>query len=282
MKRVCIVGHGRIGRALALAKPKPDSVSGRALVGAADRDFPGLLADAEVVVHAAGRSGEAVAVKDPVGAFALHFTLTERLVRWTLAQPSRQLILIGTVAPDVGFYGPLKRAAVRTAQRMMAAGEATDGQLFVVEAGHVIGEGMSVHDSPGVVARFIASAVTGQPLVVPTQPVTIRLTPLDSLVKTIMNLIHVPDVHPTVVAPVSEAERVVDIAKRVATLVGSMRDQAPVPLIADARMNRPSYAEPLGAIVPVRPLSDTLFRWLHTLEVKMLFKAPSGRVLRDG
>ena len=46
MKRVCIVGHGRIGRALALAKPKPDSVSGRVLVGAADRDFPGLLADA--------------------------------------------------------------------------------------------------------------------------------------------------------------------------------------------------------------------------------------------
>ncbi len=280
MRPMAVVGMGRIGRALEHTHPKPTLVSGRAAL--ATRDLGELLGPAEIVVHAAGPAGEAVCLKDPGAAFGLHYTLTERLMTWTRERNTRTLILLSTVAPNVGFYGPLKRAAAKLAQRIALTNHDVD-QLTVIEAGHVIGEGMSVHESPGVVARFIAAALTHGAIRVPGPGVTIRFTPLRDLLATVHDVAYVPAVRPIALAPVSIPIEVREVAQTVAKLVSLMYQREPASIREDSALSQsPSYEDPLGDIVPVKPLAETLMTWLRTTEVKMLFRGPGGRVLGEG
>lgn len=278
MTPMVVVGMGRIGRALAHIAPKPTLLSGRAVLSTPDLDD--LLGPADTVVHVAGPAGEAVCLRDPGAAFGLHYLLTERLALWARERPSRRLILVSTVAPNAGFYGPLKRAAVRLAQRLLMHPEAELADpLTVIEAGHVIGKGMSVHESPGVVAQFIAAAVTGGEIRVPSADVTIRFTPLSDLLQTIGHVAHMSVAHPPVLSPVSWAIPVRDVAKSVTSIVAVRYQRKPGVIIEDASLRAPSYADPTGEVLPVKPLGETLMAWLRTPEVGLLFRGPSGQVL---
>jgi nucleoside-diphosphate-sugar epimerase len=281
---VIVVGGGRLGKALqhSVVGRGKAPLSGRALCDA--HNFNQRLEGATTVIHAAGPAGEAVCRRDPGMAFSLHYVLSERLALWAREQPDRRLIFLGTVAPDVGFYGPVKRAACRVAQRLILDMEKGEGseQLTVVECGHVIGEGMSVHESPGVAAQFIAQAMTSGTLLVPVAPApTIRVTPLSTLLDLVGKLCVVPGMTSPVLSPVSEPIDIRDLARRIAGIVHVMF-QTECQITEDPRMGGASYADPTGEVMPVRPFSDTIMGWLRTPEVKMLFRPRSGRVLRDG
>lgn len=278
MTPLVVVGMGRIGRALADLTPKPTLLSGRAVLSTPDLDD--LLGPTQTVVHVAGPAGEAVCLRDPGGAFGLHYLLTERLALWAREQPSRRLILVSTVAPNAGFYGPLKRAAVRLAQRLLMAPEAELADpLTVIEAGHVIGEGMSIHESPGVVAQFIAAAMTGGQIRVPSPEITIRFTPLSDLLQIIGHVASTSAARPPVLSPVSWAIPVRDVAKSVTSIIAVRYQRKPAVIIEDASLRAPSYADPTGEVLPVKPLGETLMTWLRMPEVRLLFRGPSGRVL---
>jgi nucleoside-diphosphate-sugar epimerase len=277
--KYAIVGRGRIGLALEATHPKPPVFSGRTLLGLSLADFETFVADYDHLVHVAGPAGEAICLRDPTVAFDLHYRLTERLALWAQHKATRHLTLLSTVAPDVGFYGPLKRAAVRMAQRLLHSPECD--QLTVIEAGHVVGKGMSVHQSPGVVARFIAAAMLGEPLAVPDRTVLLRFTPLATLRETVLRVVQVPIEQPPMLAPVSAPTDIREVAALVARLVGLVRQRPPVPLVPQYARRGPDYTDPLGDLVPVRGLAETIMEWLRTPEVHLLHRGPSGRVLTE-
>jgi nucleoside-diphosphate-sugar epimerase len=275
--KVAIVGRGRIGRHLAKAAfpAAPALFSGREAFAAKRLDD--LLGDIDLVIHAAGPAGDAVSAMNPALAFALHYTLTDRLASWAFQSKHRRLILLGTLAPNEGFYGPLKRAAIARVQHLQVHYEMPEA-LHVIELGHVIGEGMSVHESPGVVARFIQAAVTSGTLRVPPPPgPAIRFTPLASLVETVIKLVAVPIEHPAVLSPVSPPIYLRDLAQNIVTLARTMYGKE-ADIVESAQVGQgASYADPTGVVLPIKPLSMTLMAWMRSGDVKLLFDAPRRR-----
>jgi nucleoside-diphosphate-sugar epimerase len=268
VNRLAVVGEGRIGRALAVGCPGAALISGRELL--AKRDPASLLGPAQTVVHAAGPAGEAACKEDPGLAFGLHFTLTERLMAWLQDAPHRRLVLLGTVAPNVGFYGPLKRAAIDRAWSLR--GEDSPGSLTVVECGHVIGVGLPVSDrNAGVVARFVQAAVQGGRLVLAgggTQQV--RYTPLAELTAVVKQVV-LGTREPGTWAPVSPPVRVTDIARTCLNLARLLYEvDRGVMVGAPHRLTPPDYADPTGVELPVAALPDVLIAWMRTAEVKIL------------
>lgn len=269
MMKVALVGAGRLGQILRRALPVARAISGRAaLVGQVDE----AIGDVDLVIHAAGPAGEAVAVRDPGLSFALHYTLTERLVAWLQRASHRRLVLLGTVAPNVGFYGPLKRAQIRMAQERLAEPGGPKAALTVIECGHVIGKEMSVHAAPGVVATFISQAVTDGVLQVPDVPVAIRVTPVAALVAALDRLVHIPAEFPPVLAPVSEPILLRDLAETIAQLADIIYNTRPTIVPTAAVASRASYTDPTGEVLPVPSLALTLQEWMRQVEVRMLFQ----------
>lgn len=268
MSTVAIVGGGRIGHALLHGCPGAHLVSGRELL--AKRDLEPLLQGASTVVHAAGPAGEAACKEDPALAFALHYTLTSRLVQWVDVSPGRKLILLGTVAPNVGFYGPLKRAAIEHAFARCADAE---GALCVVECGHVIGVGLPVSDrNAGVIARFVQGAVQGGRLVLAGGgEQQIRYTPLAELVTVVKQLVQGERAFNATWSPVSAPSSVADVARTCLNLARLLYEvDRGVMVDAPHRTFPPSYESPTGTLIPVAPLPDVLIAWMRTLEVKIL------------
>lgn len=268
--KLAIIGAGRIGQILQKTNPRAKTIGGRAALALGSMDD--AIGDVDLAIHAAGPAGEAVSVRDPGTTFALHYTLTERLVAWVQRSSHRRLILLGTVAPNVGFYGPLKRAVIRMAHERMGEPGGPKNAVTIIECGHVIGRDMSVHESPGVVAKFIHGAVTDGLLQVPDLPVAIRVTPVASLVETVDRVVHVPIEHPSVLSPVSEPVFLRDLAHMVARLADIIYDKRPEIVATATLAGRYSYADPTGEMLPVQPLAVTLQEWMRTLEVKMLFR----------
>lgn len=262
-----VIGRGRIGEALRVAwHLKPEQIrSGREVFAAG----PASLGDARTVIHVAGPAGENACRTEPLGAMQIHYELTERLATWVRGSITRRLIVIHTLAPERTYYGALKRAAVRMAQRLLwhdDPGE-TD-QLSVIEAGQVIGEGISVSANAGVIARYIAQAVTNGTLECPTRSeVCIRVTPMVSLRETLDRLVHGPCL--PVVAPVSGPISVRELAFLITRLANLAYGVAPK--IRETESFGQSYVEPTGEPMPVRPTAETIMGWLRTVEVKMLY-----------
>lgn len=262
MNRVAIVGSGRIGQALAEAAPEALALSGRDLF--AKRHVDGFLGEREIVIHAAGPAGEMICREDPAMAFALHYTLTQRLVEWSLLNPTRRLILLGTVAPNVGFYGPLKRASIELATLINGS------KISVVECGHIIGPGLSVTDSnAGVIARFVKGAVTGSRLVIVSGEQTIRYTPMKSVIECIMALVEEPTAR--ILSPVSAPIPVSEVGRLCLKMASFMYGvNRGVMVQGNQQGQPPSYEDPTGIPVTVPDLSDVLLQWMRTTEVKIL------------
>jgi len=260
-----VVGSGRIARALTQAKVKSavQSLRGRDLIGHTS------IIENDTLVHATGPAGEQSSREDPGRAFAMHFSLVRELVDWLAGSETRRLMLLGTVAPASGFYGPLKRAGIAYAwERSVLFG--CSNRLLVIECGHVIGEGLDIGSpNAGVVARFLRQSVEGKSLVIAGNgEQTIRYTPLDVLANLIMavsrNWPKVP-----VVSPVSAPVRVIDVARiclRLANLAFKMNRGVMVHSIQE---QPPSYTDPTGELFEVPDLTDVIFQWMRTMEVKL-------------
>lgn len=265
---LAIVGGGRIGQALAvgLNRYRPTTLGGRALL--AKRDLAASLGEATTVLHAAGPAGEAACKEDPGLAFALHYTLTERLVTWALAQPGRQLVLLGTVAPDVGFYGPLKRAA------QACALEHAPGAVLIIECGHVIGEGLPISDrNAGVIARFVQGALQGAQLqIAGGGEQMVRYTPVSSLIEVARTIVE-PNGYPSapVLSPVSGPLTITEVGRTCLNLARLLYNvDRGVMVHAPHRALHPDYEDPTGAVVAVPVLADVLVQWMRTVEAKVL------------
>lgn len=275
MSALVVIGSGRLGRAIheqlgtAL---RPQLLPGRDAAAKLHR-LDGVLGDATCVLHAAGPAGEAACVEDPAGAFTLHYGLTEQLAKWAAHEPGRRIVLLGSVAPNYGFYGPLKRAAIHRAEDVLSAEH--DGplaaKLTVIECGHVIGEGLPISDrNAGVVARFVKGALQGRQLVLAgggTQ--TIRYTALHSLVLVLREVVGSAPLG-TTVSPVSPPVTVEEVARtclRLAQLLYGVRAGV---MIHGHQAPQPNYEDPTGEPVPQPELHDVLVQWLRTLEAKML------------
>lgn len=269
MSPLTVIGTGQIGKALVrtAGRSKVQNISGRDLIGRT-----GLIQDNALIVHATGPAGEQASKEDPGRAFGMHYTLVMELVEWLGNHEDARLILLGSVAPNLGFYGPLKRAGVRAAQDQSRILNASH-RLLVIECGHVIGEGLNI-SSPvaGVVARFMRAAVEGGRLIIAGHgEQTIRYTPLEVLIDLILavgrNWPKVP-----VVSPVSSPVRVIDVARTCLRLSNLAFGIDKGVIIHSALPSAPSYEDPTGESFAVPDLTDVIFQWMRTMEVKLLLR----------
>jgi nucleoside-diphosphate-sugar epimerase len=274
MSGLVVIGTGRLGKAIheGLGVPlRPQLFSGRDVAAKLHR-LDGVLGEATCVIHAAGPAGEAACVEDPAGAFTLHYGLTEQLAKWALHEPGRHIILLGTVAPNQGFYGPLKRAAINRAEDLLSQDISSMGErLTVVECGHVIGEGLPISDrNAGVVARFVKGALQGRQLVLAGGGVqTLRYTALPQLVTLLHNVVTVPQETSTL-SPVSRPVAIQDVARtclRLAELLYGVRSAT---MIHGHQSPQPNYEDPTGEPVVQPEMHDVLVGWMRTVEAKML------------
>jgi hypothetical protein len=223
------------------------------------------------VVHAAGPAGEAACCKAPVAAFELHYTLTERLADWAAATGGT-LILLGTVAPNVGFYGPLKRAAVCLAR--IRAGTA----VGVVECGQIIGPGLPLYGPGlGVVGLCIQRAVRGGVLEVPVGAhTTLRCTPLSAVVEAVAHL-RTPGPHPATVSPVSEPGTLGEIVRVVQREALLRYGQQAILREPAGPHGLVSYTDPTGEPYPVPPLATMIGEWVQSREAQALVQSAVGK-----
>lgn len=265
-----IVGTGRLGAALSvgLHALRPQQLSGRELL--AKREVASALGEVRCVIHASGPAGEQACREDPGLAFALHYTLTERLLEWAVAE-GRRVILLGTVAPLVGFYGPLKRAAVERAFTLVPGDVATAERVTVVECGHVVGEGLPIRDrNAGVVARFVAGALTGQALpLAGSGAQRLRYTPVSTLVQLLAQVVRQAPKVPTL-SPVSEPVTVMDVARMTIRLADLLHGVNRATMVPAQAVSQPDYIDPTGQLYPVPALHDVLVPWMRTIEAKIL------------
>jgi nucleoside-diphosphate-sugar epimerase len=216
------------------------------------------LAIHNLVVHAAGPAGETPCVANPGAAFAQHYVLTDLLVDWLQQHLDRHLVLIGTVAPNTGFYGPLKRAAIAHARLRTARPR----RLLVVECGQLIGLGVDAKVS-GVVGKFVEAAVAGRrPHVAHGGRQTIRYTTLGVLIDILCRVGTEWPASETV-SPVSRPVPVVEIAHLCARLAHLLFATPEDVLVDDDDRLSESYEEPTGLVLPGVPeLAATLTRWM--------------------
>ncbi len=251
-----VIGMGRIGRMFRALNI--DVVPAREFL---DGD-QACLTSTDLVVHAAGPAGDAACCENPGGAFAAHYMLTDRLVDWALERGDRRLVLLGTVAPNIGFYGPLKRAAIANAQRR-TVGEA-QSRLLIIECGQVIGEGIDPLGS-GVIGEFVLAAVKGQPIEVFGGQQTIRYTSLHGLIDLICTN-RWPNVR--ILSPVSPPIPVLDLAK-ICARIAYLRFGVLENIVEWTAPLTPSYEAPTGVILPVQDCATTLLKWMceiHAIE----------------
>lgn len=250
-----VIGRGHIGEALLFGNRDVRLLSSRAYFAVNSTTRRSTLDAFDTIVHAAGPAGEVACCEHPAAAFAAHFTLVEHLVDWCIAGSGKhRLILIGTVAPNIGFYGPLKRAAIAYAERRIEYGD-----LLVIECGQVIGPGAG---EDGVIGKFLRAAVEGHRLQIAgdgTQ--TIRYTPLSNLVDLIGACTRNWPRN-SIVSPVSLPVSLQEIA-RICIQRAYLKFQINNVLFYNSALTAAlNYEEPSGQMIPVDSLKKVIESWM--------------------
>jgi len=265
-RSVLIIGSGVVGTALAgILKKQGETVeqwSARKLL-ACGPDLRGPeLGKFDTIVHAGGPAGEAACLADPAGAFAAHYTLTQRLVEAVRrAEANARLVLLGTLAPDVGFYGPLKWAACAMAEAAADRGwRLTGWRLMLLDCGQIVGPGIPL--GRGVLGEFLRNALRGYPISVQGDgSQTILATPLRALAELIAESKEETELR---IAPVTRAVSVSEVARLCLGIAERLRPDAPrrshVRQVFGPRP--PSYMDPDAWVpTPIPDLGALLEEW---------------------
>lgn len=260
--RGIVIGEGAVGLAL-----------WRALRGGIQRlsarqvyDSAYAFGDDTVLIHAGGPAGDRACRSDPAGAFAIHYTLTQRLAAWSAAGRNRHLVLLNTVAPDAGFYAPMKRAACAAA--IEAATRARGGHLLVLDCGTIVGPMMPiVGPNVGVVGAFLYAALSdGELAVEGTGEQTIRVTPIDDLVRLCLaELTHCHDSGPDRRGIVSPSVSVNALAATCAAFARTLNRKPPPVVYRRPTGPVHSYEDTPARKLTVTPLDVTLRDWARSV-----------------
>lgn len=250
---VMVIGSGRLGTLIGMRCQRVTRrCSGRA--------FLTMLKAPEQIrtlVYAAGAAGDRRCLADPELALRLHVTGVQHALDWLHDTWVEQVILLGTLAPLVGFYGPLKQLSMDYAWVRTLPHES----LTILELGQVIGSGVPIGEgNDGVIAKALATGLgkgTIQILGDGTQ--LIRVTPLSDLIGIIDLLSSATGIR-RILAPVSQGFPVSAIIQTLARL------GAPCQSVLDPTLPQVSYRDPTCDVIPVTPLAKTLQEWIQSVK----------------
>lgn len=255
MNSLTIIGTGRLGKLLEWeCQVVQECISARMFL-----EMPDMFHRTSVV-YAGGPAGDQACLRDPELAVTLHVTVVRRLLEMLTKGRFKNLTLLGTVAPLVGIYGPLKQIGMDWAWNTAIKSRLP---VTILELGQVIGPEIPIDgDNAGAIAHMLRSIRDDLPIkIYGSGNQLIYLTPSKSLIDYVNESRDSSKLQ--MLAVVSIPFRVIDIAEIIRSI--ARRPDHPIEFIPVPKQPE-SYRKPQGERRDdILPLAASLASWIEAL-----------------